>query len=269
MVNQVERAYRAWSILVGLAINQAKTMTYGELANHLGVHHRAIRYVLSEIQDYCLREALPPLTILVVNADTGLPGHGFIAWSMDDLDRGRIEVGAFAWDSLENPFVYAADGTTEHDLVNTLVTRPESAADVFARVKVRGTAQIIFRKVLLKVYETRCAFCGLTFRDALEAAHLIPWAEASPKQRLDPSNGLLLCSTHHRLLDAGLITISNSGIVTCREPSGLSQTYSKMDKAVTVSLHGKCANLPLSDEHRPSKLALDKHHANHQWGDLA
>ncbi len=61
-VNQVERASRAWPVLVAIARDE-KTITYGELARALGIHHRPIRYVLGLIQDYFLAEKLPPLTI--------------------------------------------------------------------------------------------------------------------------------------------------------------------------------------------------------------
>ncbi|MGC2220931.1 MAG: HNH endonuclease, partial [Methylocella sp.] len=209
MVNHVQRAYQAWPILIGRASENAP-ITYGDLASKLGVHHRAIRYVLGVIQDYCLAQQLPPLTILAINGKSRMPGPGFVAWDMDDLDRGRAEVCAFPWQALDNPFAYAADGSTEADLVEMLVSDPESASDVFGRIKVRGMAQVIFRKVLLQVYEGRCAFCGLTFEDALEASHLIPWGEASAQKRLDPRNGLLLCSTHHSLLDSGLYQVSES-----------------------------------------------------------
>jgi len=58
-VNQYERAFRAWPILARVAKEKRKT-TYGRLAAALGVHHRVVRYVLSEIQDYCRSEKLPP-----------------------------------------------------------------------------------------------------------------------------------------------------------------------------------------------------------------
>lgn len=45
-VNQVERAFRAWPVLTGVA-KQRGTITYGELGAAIGVHHRAIRYVLA------------------------------------------------------------------------------------------------------------------------------------------------------------------------------------------------------------------------------
>jgi putative restriction endonuclease len=267
MVNHEERAYRAWPILSNCAANNDE-ITYGELANLLHQHHRPIRYVLEVIQAYCLKVGLPPLTILVINDGTKLPGAGFIAWQMDDLDRGRKEVTAYPWSTLENPFMYAADGTSEDDLAKTLVRDPASAAEVFARVKVRGMAQSIFRKTLLDVYGCRCAFCGLTFEDALEAAHLIGWAIASPQERLDVRNGVLLCSTHHKLFDAGLITLTNSGLVAYRETASKRGQYSSIDKSLTVSLHGKPALLPRTELHRPSATAISRSHKLHEWTGL-
>jgi putative restriction endonuclease len=265
MVNHVERAYRAWPILVDTAVDGARTLTYGELADKLWIHHRAIRYILGVIQNYCLEHELPPLTILVVNAKTGTVGEGFIAWDHEDLERGRTEVADFAWGAIENPFVYASNGSTEEDLVRKLVAAPGQAAEVFALVKVRGTAQIIFRKAPLEVYKSACAFCGLTFENALEAAHFIPWGAASPQERLDPSNGILLCSSHHRLLDAGFMTLSASGNILYRDPECTEGTYSSSDKAMTVSLNGMPASLPISKRHRPSKKAVSRHHAIYEW----
>jgi putative restriction endonuclease len=267
MVNHVERAYRAWPILT----NQAKkneTITYGQLAKHLNMHHRPVRYVLGVIQAYGMENRLPPLTINVVRGDNPAPSSGFIAWDMEDLDRGRAEVHAYPWDSLDNPFAFAADGTAETDIVDRLRRHPDDAAEVFAKVRVRGMAQIIFRKLLLEIYEGRCALCGLTFEDALEASHLIPWSEATPKQRLDPRNGILLCATHHRLFDAGEITISRAGVVTYIDPNQTDGSYSNSDKFATVRLHGKKAFIPESVLHRPADQSLAHHHSIHKWGDL-
>jgi putative restriction endonuclease len=266
-VNQVERAYRAWPILTGCAM-KGTTITYGDLAQSLGIHHRAVRYVLGVIQDYCLSEHLPPLTIVVVSQNKGMPGHGFIAWDIDDLQTGLAKVYGYNWDALENPFSYASDGSTADDLVEVLVSQPEKAGEVFSRVKVRGSAQMLFRKTLLRVYQGQCAFCGLTFEDVLEASHIIPWADASPRQRLDPSNGILLCSIHHKLFDAGLMTISKSGKIVYADPQGEDGPYSASDQAMTLKLHDKPVFLPLSATHRPSAESLAIHHERHEWGEL-
>jgi len=44
-VNQYERAFRAWPLLTTAATNHS-TITYADLADHLHIHPRPIRYVL-------------------------------------------------------------------------------------------------------------------------------------------------------------------------------------------------------------------------------
>jgi putative restriction endonuclease len=184
------------------------------------------------------------------------------------LEQGRTDVYSFDWSTLENPFGYASDGTTEEILIDLLLSKPDLAAEVLQRVKVRGMAQVIFRKLLLRVYKRQCAFCGLTFEDALQAAHLIRWSEASKQQRLDPRNGLLLCSTHHSLFDAGLLTITDFGTIMYCAPKLLDRPYSLADKSSTVTLHGQQALLPQSKLHRPALWAIALHHKVHQLNEL-
>ena len=102
VIDQVERSYQAWPILIDQATKKS-TITYGELGKALGVHHRAVRYVLAVIQDYCLEAKLPPLTILIVNA-SGRPGSSFIAFDLDHFEEGVNQVYGFNWSALENPF---------------------------------------------------------------------------------------------------------------------------------------------------------------------
>ena len=83
-VDHVERAYRAWPKLIGAA-KERSPITYRELAQALDIHHRPVRYVLDVIQNYCISEHLPPLTISVVNQAQGMPGNGFIAWYSEEL----------------------------------------------------------------------------------------------------------------------------------------------------------------------------------------
>jgi putative restriction endonuclease len=162
MVNpiQYERAARAWPLLTEKAAGESK-ITYADLSQHLGIHARPIRYVLGVIQDYCLREKLPPLTILVVSR-RGFPSEGFIAWDIDDLDEGYRRVYGYPWHELPNPFGFAESGTTLEQLAQRLLTKPEESAEVYGRIQNRGMAQVLFRQALLAAYGWRCAFCGLS-----------------------------------------------------------------------------------------------------------
>lgn len=264
-INHVERACRAWPILANVAKQKNPTITYGELGAKVGIHHRAIRYVLGVIQDYCLEEKLPPLTILVVSQSDGMPGEGFIAWDVDNFEAGIAKVVEYPWDQLGNPFSYASDGDSEDGLADELFKTPSRAGDVYARVKVRGVAQSIFRKTLIRTYDGSCSICGLTFEEALEAAHLIPWSKANHNQRMSPTNGILLCATHHRLFDRGYMTIDSSHRVVYRDPHEKDGAYSEFDSIVSARFHGKPAIMPRRREHRPNAEALSYHHQLHDW----
>lgn len=264
-VNQEERAYRAWRVLTAVASKRSGLITYGELGAAISVHPRALRYVLGVIQAYCLDQRLPPLTILVVNAQDQTPSSGFIAWDVDDLPEGLRKVRNYAWNESENPFLYASQGETEQTLAAELDSDPGKAADIYAQVKVRGTAQSIFRKTLLLAYQGRCAICGLTFEDALQAAHLIEWNACSPAQRMATCNGLLLCATHHRLFDCGYITIAPDHTVYYIDPKGGDGKYSSADSQVSTTLHGKKAFMPKDRRHWPSAECLGWHYKMYDW----
>lgn len=256
-INQSQRAARGWDALIQLA-KERKTARYKEFGNEIGIHHRAVRYVLDLIQTYCLEQKLPPLTILVVN-QTGKPGEGFIAWDTDDIEEGLRQVYNFNWDIQENPFDFARHGLTQDDIVASLINEPEKSGDIYAKVKVRGTAQVVFREALLEAYNYQCAFCGLSFVEALEASHIIPWTDAAAQERMDVRNGLLLCAIHHHLFDNGLITIDEGYHINYCDPREEDDEYSKYDRLMTTALHGKKMILPEDKKLVPLQEYLEWH----------
>ncbi len=69
-----------------------------------------------------------------------------------------------------------------------------------------------FRRVIVTLYEHRCAFCGVRIltadgHTAIEAAHIVPWALS---RNDDPRNGLALCRLCHWSFDEGLVTLSDA-----------------------------------------------------------
>lgn len=60
-------------------------MSYGELCQAIGIHHRASAYLLGVIQQFCADNDLPKLQALAVNKKTGVPGGGYAG------ARGRKE----------------------------------------------------------------------------------------------------------------------------------------------------------------------------------
>jgi putative restriction endonuclease len=254
-VNQYERAFRAWPLLTATAAKRS-TITYAALSDALRMHPRPIRYVLSKIQDWCLEEKKPPLTILVVSGHSHRPGEGFIAWDVNDLDEGYEQVYAFPWSDLVNPFAFAAQGATPEELAHQLVTAPNTATEVYRQVKSRGFAQVVFRLALLAAYRQRCAFCSLSLRDALQAAHIIPWNTATAAQRMSPSNGLLLCSTHHALFDADILTVTPERTIVCLPGKVPGHRWTEADRRSATALDGQAIALPADARLRPSDAAL-------------
>ena len=248
-INQEVRAYKAWKVLIEYAkIN--KTITYQDLGKKIDIHHRAVKHPLERIQTYCLEEKLPPLTILVQNK-SGQIGQGFIAWDIDDYETGCMKVFEYPWESIINPFSYANDDTTENMLIENLLRVPEESKEVYIKVKNRGIAQKIFRKVLLIAYNNRCALTGLSYTEGLEAAHIVPWSKASGEQRLDVRNGVLLNAFHHKLFDTGLIKLNEDYEIECDENSYRSVT--EYDRLMIDSICGKKINLPQNKSHYPLK----------------
>ncbi len=255
MVNQYQRAFRAWPVLTESAA-QGTTITYVQMGDRLGIHWRPVRYVLGVIQDHCLEEKLPPLTILVVNQRFHEPGEGFIAWDVDDLQEGYRRVYAYPWHQLPNPFAFADDGETPDELARYLVRKPQDSAAVYRRINNRGIAQDVFRRALLLAYKQRCAFCGLSLKQALQAAHIIPWREASISQRLDPANGLLLCGTHHLLFDANVLTVNTDRHIVCTLVDYPGFGWTESDRQSAIALHGLPVSIPADERLQPSMTAL-------------
>lgn len=263
-VNQEERAAKVWPILVSVARNRG-VITYKELGDSIGIHHRVVNHVLGVIQTHCLHNRLPPLTILVVNKASGRPGTGFVAWQVDDIDTGLGEVYGKDWLSEGNPFAYAASGMTIAGLAARILSDPREAAGTYRFVKDRGVAQQIFREALLQLYDESCAFCGLSFKQALVGAHIVPWSDATLHQRLAPNNGLLLCATHHLLFDTGQIVVGPDGTIVYYDPAGDDGPYSYADEVASRHLHGRPVRVPTDVRHRTDKQAWSWRYKNDGW----
>ncbi|MGO4500029.1 HNH endonuclease [Paenibacillus sp. 2RAB27] len=235
-INQEERAFRAWDVLT-IYSRDKKTITYKELGEKLTVHHRTCRYFLDFIQNYCMDNKLPPLTIIVVNQE-GNVGNGFTAWDTDNLDEGLNKVFEYNWDNHPNPFSFAKDGITSEEIVEQLINNSADKKEIYAKVKVRGIVQSLFRSALLRAYNNKCAFCGFPHVVALEASHIVPWSHSTDEERISVNNGILLCSNHHKLFDSGMLKITKDYKIEA--------TVSLNSKIV-----GKKLRLPKLKEHYP------------------
>lgn len=110
-INQAERAYKMWQVLTQLA-RQKREITYKQLSQEIDVHHRAVRFPLHLIQEYCLETQLPGLTVLAVNR-SGERGQGFKAYQGDNLREGIREVLSFPCD-FDKYCIQRVDGKRIH-----------------------------------------------------------------------------------------------------------------------------------------------------------
>jgi putative restriction endonuclease len=100
--SNASRALQIWLILLSKAHNR-QTITYGQLAQLLGFRGAGtLNHPLGHIMYYCIQQALPPLTVLVVNQDTGLPGDGLVGAK---LNADREAVFEFSWFDLVPPTI--------------------------------------------------------------------------------------------------------------------------------------------------------------------
>jgi len=97
-----ERSAQIWSVLAWAASHR-QNITYSQLAQVTGAFTGGLGALLEPIQSYCLVNNLPPLTILVVQQDSGLPGSGFTGASAGDLASAQARVFEFNWLAHGNP----------------------------------------------------------------------------------------------------------------------------------------------------------------------
>lgn len=99
------RALQFWQYLIGKAYNR-QIVIYDELKQLTNLPDcRPLNHPLKYIMNYCSSNGLPPLTLLVVNKDTGIPGEGFSATELSNYHREREKVFNFQWFSMVPPSI--------------------------------------------------------------------------------------------------------------------------------------------------------------------
>lgn len=120
-------------------------------------------------------------------------------------------------------------------------------ADIWSR---RGQPE--FRARLLDAYNSRCAVTGCEVADALEAAHITPFAE---EQVYGISNGILLRSDVHTLFDLFLLSIDPASWTVKIAPA-LAKSYGSIDEIKV--------RLPAEASAQPDKERLLRHYREWQ-----
>lgn len=116
--------------------------------------------------------------------------------------------------------------------------------------------QATFRLMVTEAYQRRCAMTGETTLLALEAAHIVPYAEEGTH---DIRNGMLLRADFHRLFDAGLVSVKPD--LTVRVSPRIKQMW--FNGKAYYRLDGqRLAVMPDSAHLRPDPDRLQWHYQN-------
>lgn len=68
-----------------------------------------------------------------------------------------------------------------------------------------------FKELLLNKYGCKCALCNISTKSMLVASHIKRWSDCTDSEKLDESNGILLCAHHDALFDKHLISFEDNG----------------------------------------------------------
>lgn len=115
-----------------------------------------------------------------------------------------------------------------------------------------------FREKILRAYENRCAICGFYVRlknklVAVEAAHIKWHNYGGPDEE---SNGMALCTMHHKLFDKGVFTINRSyKILVSEDATGDDNVFSDW----LMKFHNEKIQEPIRREYYPSVQYVDWH----------
>lgn len=119
----------------------------------------------------------------------------------------------------------------------------------------RRLHQPVFRSMVMRAYETRCAVCALRHGELLDAAHIV-----EDRHELGVAavrNGLALCKIHHAAYDARIMGVRPDLVIQVRHDI-LEEIDGPLLEHGLKGLHGKpLAAVPRSRRERPDEQLLE------------
>jgi len=114
-----------------------------------------------------------------------------------------------------------------------------------------------FRKVIVVLYDHRCALCGIRMltpegHTVVEAAHIKPWSESYDNR---PTNGMALCRLCHWYFDEGLMSVGGEYEVLVSKRIQVEQNL----PGHILTLRDRPIFTPSDSIHRPSQDNFDWH----------
>lgn len=154
-------------------------------------------------------------------------------------------------DEERRQFVIAVDEALRH------LHSPGELTEVERRYAERVTRarlhQTMFRGMVVRAYEVRCAVCRLRHGELLDAAHIT--GDSDEAGLAVVTNGLSLCKLHHAAYDRNLMGISPDGRVDINRTL-LDEVDGPMLKHGLQEMHGTKIYLPARSRERPDPARL-------------
>jgi putative restriction endonuclease len=122
------------------------------------------------------------------------------------------------------------------------------------RVTKQRLHQPEFRGRVIRAYSTRCAVCRLAHGELLDAAHIVDDSDAELGQPV-VTNGLSLCTLHHRSYDRGFLGITPDYEVRI-DAALLDEVDGPMLRHGLQDMHGRLLDLPGRRADRPDRARL-------------
>lgn len=128
-----------------------------------------------------------------------------------DSDKGRFSILNFQNVISQLQDVELND-FAEYHLENNIQKDDKNdndGTDILRSIKLR-VGQTKLRKRVLANYQNKCALCNIDTKDLLVASHIKPWSKSSQKERVDPTNTILLCRLHDGLFEYGYLSLDDT-----------------------------------------------------------
>jgi len=143
-----------------------------------------------------------------------------------------------------------------------ILTRPADLTPLERRyaevITRRRLHQAMFRGLVVRAYEVRCAVCRLRHGDLLDAAHIT--ADSNEAGLAIVSNGLSLCKIHHAAYDRQLLGITPDFRVEINRAL-LDEVDGRMLTHGLQAMHGEMIQLPTRKAEHPDRDRLAARHA--------
>lgn len=130
----------------------------------------------------------------------------------------------------------------------------------------RRLHQPVFRGLVMRAYETRCAICSIRHSVLLDAAHIVPDSEEDGVAAV--RNGLALCKIHHAAYDSGIVGVDSDYRIGVREDV-LEEIDGPMLEFGLKGLNGeRLMVIPSARKEQPDRSLLERQFSRFKAGTM-